>query len=155
MRVKDVILFSQQFMKEMGQITVGRIKTDANDGKFQNNKSKLKYKSLEYKARKKAGKAIPLKKKKNVSADTQTNFVNMRLTKDTQNKIVSVPTDKGFTITFGNAEIVLGNAKRGYDLYGLSNKNMAFLANNLEGEIQRKINLYEAEDEIINLGKKQ
>jgi len=155
MQVKDVILFSQQFMSEMGEITKGRIEQDADKGKFQNNKSKLKYKSLEYKTRKKAGKALSGKKKKGVSADTQTNFVNMRLTGDTLNRIKSTATDKGFAITFDNAEIVLGNAKRGYDLYGLSNKNMAFLANNLEGEIQRKINLYEAEDEIINLGKKQ
>jgi len=154
MKAKDVILFSQQFMEEMGQITVGRIKSDANDGKFQNNKSKLKYKSLEYKARKKAGKAIPLKKKKNVSADTQTSFVNMRLSGDTLNRMQSVVTNKGFDITYSNGEIVLGNANRGYDLYGLSNKNFAFLANQMEGELQRKIRLYEADDIEINLGKK-
>ena len=155
MQASEVVLFSQQFMAEMGEITKARIEQDADKGKFQNNKSKLKYKSFEYKTRKKAGKALSGKKKKGVSADTQTSFVNMRLTGDTLNKIQSVPTDKGFTISFGNAEIVLGNAKRGYDLYGLSNKNMAFLAGSFEDEIQRKINLFEADDEIINLGKKQ
>jgi len=155
MEAIDVVLFSQQFMADMGEDTKGRIEQDAERGKFQNNKSNLKYKSAEYKARKKAGKALSGKKKKGVSADTQTNFVNMHLTGDTLNRIKSKATDKGFAITFDNGEIVLGNAKRGYDLYGLSNKNMAFLARTFEDEIQRKINLFEIDDEIINLGKKQ
>ena len=78
----------------------------------------------------------------------------MRLSGDTLNRMQSVVTNKGFDITYSNGEIVLGNANRGYDLYGLSNKNFAFLANQMEGELQRKIRLYEADDIEINLGKK-
>jgi hypothetical protein len=77
----------------------------------------------------------------------------MRLTGDTLKRIGAVATGKGFTITFDNGEIVTGNAKRGYDLYGLSNANMSFLATNLETEIERKIRKYEADDIDINLGK--
>ena len=154
MKAEDVAMFSRRFMKELGAIMKDRIILDADEGKFQNNKKKLKYKSADYKMRKKAGKAISLKKKKNVSADTQTSFVNMRLSGDTLNRMQSVVTNKGFDITYSNGEIVLGNANRGYDLYGLSNKNFAYLANQMEGELQRKIRLYEADDIEINLGKK-
>jgi len=65
-----------------------------------------------------------------------------------------VSSSKGFTITFDNGEIVTGNAKHGYDLYGLSNKNLSFLATNLENEIERKVRKYEADDITVNLGKK-
>jgi hypothetical protein len=144
----EIPIFSNQYMEELGQIMAGRIVQDAGDGKFQNNRKNLKYKSVEYKTRKKAGTAV-----KNTSADTHTSFVNMRLTGDTLKRIGAVATNKGFTITFDNGEIVTGNAKRGYDLYGLSNANMSFLATNLENEIERKIRKYEADDIDINLGK--
>ena len=77
----------------------------------------------------------------------------MRLTGDTLNRIVGVGTKNGFAITYANGEIVEGNAKRGYDLYGLSDKNMSFLATHMENEIQRKILIYEAQDEIIDMSK--
>tara|TARA_R110002020_G_scaffold197230_2_gene398283 strand:+ start:247 stop:702 length:456 start_codon:yes stop_codon:yes gene_type:complete len=144
----EIPIFSNQFMKEIGAIMAGRIVQDADRGKFQNNKKNLKYKSAEYKTRKKAGTAVEV-----TSADTQTNFVNMRLTGDTLKRIGAVATSKGFTITFENGEIVTGNAKRGYDLYGLSNDNMSFLAKNLENEIERKVRKYEADDLDIHLGK--
>ena len=151
MKAEDVAIFSRRFMEELGAIMKDRIILDADEGKFQNNKKKLKYKSAEYKLRKKAGKAG----KKGVSTDTETSFVNMRLTGDTLNRIKGVGTKNGFAITYANGEIVEGNAKRGYDLYGLSDKNMSYLATHLENEIQRKILIYEAQDETINLGKKQ
>jgi hypothetical protein len=151
MKAQEVAVFTKGFMDRTAEIMAGRIVLDADDGKFQNNKKKLKYKSAEYKLRKKAGKAG----KKGVSTDTQTSFVNMRLTGDTLNRIKGVGTKNGFAITYANGEIVEGNAKRGYDLYGLSDKNMSYLATHLENEIQRKILIYEAQDETINLGKKQ
>tara|TARA_R100000458_G_C8271035_1_gene245763 strand:- start:1444 stop:1908 length:465 start_codon:yes stop_codon:yes gene_type:complete len=154
MKAQDLAVFTAQFMDETAEIMAGRIVLDADDGKFQNNKKNLKYKSAEYKLRKKAGKALS-GKKRGVSADTQTKFVNMRLSNDTLNRIKGVGTKNGFAITYANGEIVEGNAKRGYDLYGLSDKNMSYLATHLENEIQRKILIYEAQDETINLGKKQ
>lgn len=149
MKATDVAVFTKRFMDRTAEIMSGRIVLDADDGKFQNNKKRLKYKSAEYKLRKKAGKAG----KKGVSTDTQTNFVNMRLTGDTLNRIKGVGTKNGFAITYDNGEIVEGNAKRGYDLYGLSNKNMSFLATHLENEIERKVRLYEAQDQTLNIGK--
>ena len=116
MKAQDVAIFSRRFMDELGAVMKDRIILDADEGKFQNNKKKLKYKSAEYKIRKKAGKALS-GKKKGVSADTQTSFVNMRLSGDTLNRMQSVVTNKGFDITYSNGEIVLGNANRGYDLY--------------------------------------
>jgi len=151
MKAQDLAVFTKGFMDETAEIMAGRIVLDADDGKFQNNKKKLKYKSAEYKLRKKASKAG----KKGVPTDTETSFVNMRLTSDTLNRIKGIGTKNGFAITYANGEIVEGNAKRGYDLYGLSNKNMSYLATHLENEIERKILIYEAQDETINLGKKQ
>ena len=136
-------------MEELGEVMAGRIVHDADRGVFQNNTKSHKYKSAEYKARKKAGTAVS----GSTSADTHTSFVNMRLTGDTLKKIGAVATGKGFAITFDNGEIITGNAKRGYDLYGLSNKNLSFLATNLETEIERKIRKYEADDLDIKLGK--
>ena len=154
----EIPIFSNQFMKELGEIMAGRIVQDAGDGKFQNNKRGLNYKSAEYKTAKKRGMTSLRTGKKykslgTSSTDTHTNFVNMRLTGDTLKRIGAVATNKGFTITFDNGEIVTGNAKHGYDLFGLSNKNLSFLANDLENEIERKIRKYEADDLDVNLGK--
>jgi len=148
-RASDIPIFSKQYMEELGEVMAGRIVHDADRGVFQNNTKSHKYKSAEYKARKKAGTAVS----GSTSADTHTSFVNMRLTGDTLKKIGAVATGKGFAITFDNGEIITGNAKRGYDLYGLSNKNLSFLATNLETEIERKIRKYEADDLDIKLGK--
>ena len=155
----EIPIFSNRYMGELGEIIAGRIVDDADRGRFQNNKRNLKYKSAEYKKAKKRGMTSLRTGKKykslgSTSTDTQTNFVNMRLTGDTLKRIGAVATRKGFTITFDNGEIVTGNAKRGYDLYGLSNANMSFLATNLEDEIERKIRRYESDDIDINLGKK-
>ena len=149
-RASDIPIFSKRFMGETGEIMAGRIVQDAGRGVFQNNTKSHRYKSAIYKARKKAGKAVS----GSTSADTHTSFVNMRLTGDTLKRIGAVATSKGFTITFDNGEIITGNAKRGYDLYGLSNKNLSFLATNLENEIERKVRKYEADDITVNLGKK-
>ena len=148
-RASDIPIFSNQYMKELGEVMAGRIVHDADRGVFQNNTKSHKYKSAEYKARKKSGTAVS----GSTSADTHTSFVNMRLTGDTLKRIGAVATSKGFTITFDNGEIITGNAKRGYALYGLSNKNLSFLATNLETEIERKIRKYEADDLDIKLGK--
>lgn len=149
MKAQELAVFTSRFMNQTAEIMAGRIVLDADSGKFQNNKKRLKYKSAEYKLRKKAGKAG----KKGVSTDTQTGFVNMRLTGDTLGRIKGVGTKNGFAITYNNGEIVEGNAKRGYDLYGLSNKNMSYLATHLENEIERKVRLYEAQDQTLNIGK--
>ena len=148
-KASSIPIFSDRFMEELGEVMAGRIVHDADRGVFQNNTKSHKYKSAEYKARKKSGTAVS----GSTSADTHTSFVNMRLTGDTLKRIGAVATSKGFTITFDNGEIITGNAKRGYDLYGLSNKNLSFLATNLETEIERKIRKYEADDLDIKLGK--
>ena len=148
-RASDIPIFSNQYMEELGEVMAGRIVHDADRGVFQNNTKSHKYKSADYKARKKSGTPVS----GSTRADTHTSFVNMRLTGDTLKRIGAVATSKGFTITFDNGEIITGNAKRGYDLYGLSNKNLSFLATNLETEIERKIRKYEADDLDIKLGK--
>ncbi|QDP60025.1 MAG: hypothetical protein GOVbin4580_45 [Prokaryotic dsDNA virus sp.] len=133
-------------MDQLGRKVAGRIILDAGKGIFQNNKKKLKYKSETYKQAKKAGKASG-----KVSADRTTNFVNMRLTGDTLNKLSSSPSKKGFNIDYGNPLVILGNAKRDYDLYGISFKNLSFISKSLQREINRKISQYEKEDIEINL----
>ena len=148
-RASDIPIFSNQYMEKLGELKAGRIVHDADRGVFQNNTKSHKYKSAEYKARKKSGTLDT----GSTSADTHTSFVNMRLTGDTLKKIGAVATSKGFTITFDNGEIVTVKAKHGYDLFGLSNKNLSFLANDLENEIERKIRKYEADDLDVNLGK--
>jgi|TARA_A100001515_G_scaffold12927_3_gene9828 hypothetical protein len=146
MRANDIPIFSRSFMDQLGRKVAGRIILDAGKGIFQNNKKKLKYKSETYKQAKKAGKASG-----KVSADRTTNFVNMRLTGDTLNKLSSSPSKKGFNIDYGNPLVILGNAKRDYDLYGISFKNLSFISRSLQREINRKISQYEKEDIEINL----
>ena len=149
-KASSIPIFSNRFMGELGEVMAGRIVEDAGRGVFQNNTRSHRYKSALYKVRKKAGTTGT----GSTSADRHTSFVNMRLTGDTLKRIGAVSSCKGFTITFDNGEIVTGNAKHGYDLYGLSNKNLSFLATNLENEIERKVRKYEADDITVNLGKK-
>ena len=73
MKATEVAVFTKRFMDRTAEIMAGRIVLDADDGKFQNNKRRLKYKSAEYKIRKKAGKAGG----KGVSTDRNINFVPM------------------------------------------------------------------------------
>ena len=146
MNLGQVPIFTRRFMDQLGIKVAGRIILDAGKGIFQNNKKGFKYKSESYKEAKKAGKAT-----KKVSADRTTKFVNMRLTGDTLNKIKSTPTKRGFNIDYGNPLVVLGNAKRDYDLYGISNKNLSFISRSLQREINRKISEYEKQDIEIKI----
>ena len=52
MKATEVAVFTKRFMDRTAEIMAGRIVLDADDGKFQNNKRRLKYKSDEYKFRK-------------------------------------------------------------------------------------------------------
>jgi hypothetical protein len=146
MNLGQVPIFTQNFMARLGRTVRGRIVQDSLKGIFQNNKKGFKYKSESYKQSKKAGKITG-----KVSADKTTKFVNMRLTGDTHNKITSTPTKRGFNIDYGNSLIVLGNAKRDYDLYGISNKNLSFISRSLQREINRKISEYEKQDIEIKI----
>jgi hypothetical protein len=96
------------------------------------------------------GKNGKLKAFRNQATDTQTAFVNMRLTGRTLRSMrASSKTDTAI-ITYDRGEIVLGNQKRGYDIYDLSNKNKEFIAERFGKELlDRNIKKYVSKTTII------
>jgi len=82
-----------------------------------------------------------------------TKSVNMKLTGETQRKIMPEgKTDSAYVI-FGNADIILGNEKRGYIIRDLSNKNKSKTVKRIEHVVQKRIDKYhKSKDLNINIG---
>lgn len=142
-------------MSKLAQDAIDKIQLDASKGRFQNNKSGLQYKSDTYKRYKANNmKGFRTKKKlkafKNQSTDTHTAYVNMKLTGRTLRSMRPSGKKDVAIITFDRGEIVLGNQEKGYDIYGLSNKNLDFVAKRFEKEIlDRNIKKYVSKTTVI------
>ena len=143
MRIQDILKPNAKVMTKLAQDAIDKIQSDANKGQFQNNKSGFQYKSNTYKKYKansmrgfRTGKK--LKAYANQSTDTRTSFVNMQLTGRTLNGMRASGRTDTAIITFDRGEIVLGNQKRGYDIYDLSNKNQEFIAERFGKELLDK-----------------
>ena len=96
------------------------------------------------------GKNGKLKAFRNQSTDTQTAFVNMKLTGRTLRSMRGSGKTDTAIITYDRGEIVLGNQKRGYDIYDLSNKNKEFIAERFGKELlDRNIKKYVSKTTII------
>jgi|TARA_R100001129_G_scaffold169489_2_gene138312 hypothetical protein len=146
MRIDQVVKPNSKVMSKLAQDTIDKITLDASEGKFQNGKSGYGYKNdtyKRYKANSMQGRSGKLKAYKGQSTDTTTSFVNMRLTGRTLRGMrASGKTDTAI-ITYDRGEIVLGNQKRGYDIYDLSNKNKEFIAERFGKELlDRNIKKY-------------
>ena len=168
MRIDQVVKPNSKVMSKLAQDAIDKIWEDASVGKFQNGKSGLQYSNKgagvgfrtivvngkkrvvnidSYKNRKAAGMRYAngqrVKGYKGRSTDTNTSFVNMHLTKDTLRGMRASGNTDTAIITYDRGEIVLGNQKRGYDIYDLSNKNKEFIAERFGKELlDRNIKKY-------------
>ena len=146
MRLDQVVKPNSKVMTKLAQDAIDKITLDASKGKFQNDRSGYSYKSdtyRKYKANSMRGKNGKLKAFANQSTDTQTSFVNMKLTGRTLRGMRGSGKTDTAIITYDRGEIVLGNQKRGYDIYDLSNKNKEFIAERFGKELlDRNIKKY-------------
>ena len=146
MRLDQVVKPNSKVMTKLAQDAIDKITLDASKGKFQNDRSGYSYKSdtyRKYKANSMRGKNGKLKAFANQSTDTQTSFVNMKLTGRTLRSMRGSGKTDTAIITYDRGEIVLGNQKRGYDIYDLSNKNKEFIAERFGKELlDRNIKKY-------------
>ena len=154
MKLPDIPKVTNSFMKTLAQLGIDEIQHDASKGKFQNGARGKQYKSKAYKRYKRnnmtgfrTGKK--LKGFGNQSTDTQTSFVNMKLTGRTFRGMRASSGKQTGIITYDRGEIVLGNRKRGYDIYDLSNKNKELILEDLEALYSQRIKKYVSKDIII------
>ena len=153
MRIDQVVKPNSKVMSKLAQDAIDKITLDASKGKFQNGKGGYGYKSdtyRKYKANSMQGRNGKLKAFKGQSTDTTTSFVNMRLTGRTLRGMRASGNTNTAIITYDRGEIVLANAKRGYDIYDLSNKNKEFIAKRFGKELlDRNIKKYVSKTTII------
>lgn len=155
MRIDQVVKPDSKVMSKLAQDAIDKITLDASKGRFQNDKSGFSYKSdtyRKYKANSMRGirTGKKLKAYANQSTDTQTSFVNMRLTGRTLRSMRASSKSDTAIITYDRGEIVLGNQKRGYDIYDLSDKNKEFIADRFGKELlDRNIKKYVSKTTII------
>ena len=153
MRIDQVVKPNSKVMSKLAQDAIDKITLDASKGQFQNGKGGYGYKSdtyRKYKANSMQGRNGKLKAFKGQSTDTTTSFVNMRLTGRTLRGMRGSGTTNTAIITYDRGEIVLGNEKRGYDIYDLSNKNKEFIAKRFGKELlDRNIKKYVSKTTII------
>jgi len=154
MKLPDIPKVTNSFMKTLAQLAIDEIQYDASKGKFQNGKSGLQYKSSTYKRYKKNNMTGTRTGKKlkgfaNQSTDTNISYVNMRLTGRTLRGMRASSGKNTAIITYDRGEIVLGNQKRGYDIYDLSNENKKIILEDLDKIYSDRINKYVSKDIII------
>ena len=155
MRIDQVVKPDSKVMSKLAQDAIDKITLDASKGKFQNDRSGFSYKSdtyRKYKANSMRGirTGKKLKAYANQSTDTTTSFVNMRLTGRTLRSMRASSKPDTAIITYDRGEIVLGNQKRGYDIYDLSDKNKEFIADRFGKELlDRNIKKYVSKTTII------
>ena len=153
MKISDIPVPNKRVMGKLAQDCIDVIQGDASKGKFQNGRSGFQYKSKaykKYKANSMQGKKGKLKAFRNQSTNTQTSYVDMNLTKRTLRSMRASSNKKNAIITYDRGEIVLGNQKRGYDIYGLSDKNQEFIADRFGKELlDKNIKKYVSKTTII------
>lgn len=155
MRIDQVVKPDAKVMSKLAQDAIDKITLDASKGKFQNDRSGLPYQNDTYRKYKANGMrgirtGKKLKAYANQSTDTTTSFVNMRLTGRTLRSMRASSKLDTAIITYDRGEIVLGNQKRGYDIYDLSDKNKEFIAERFGKELlDRNIKKYVSKTTII------
>tara|TARA_R100000329_G_C7515448_1_gene181665 strand:- start:44 stop:505 length:462 start_codon:yes stop_codon:yes gene_type:complete len=147
MKLFEVPKVTNKFMKAIGQEAIDLIVSDADKGIFQNNARKKPYKSETYKKYKansmnRLSDGKKLKRFRNQSTDTTTQYINMRLTGRTLRGIRAGSRKNTAIITFDRGEIILGNKKT--DLYDLRQVNKNKLFRNVEKLYDSNIKRYTA-----------
>ena len=155
MRLDQVVKPNSKVMSKLAQDAIDKITLDASRGKFQDDKRGLPYQNDTYRKYKANGMrgirtGKKLKAYANQSTDTTTSFVNMRLTGRTLRSMRASSKPDTAIITYDRGEIVLGNQKRGYDIYDLCDKNKEFIADRFGKELlDRNIKKYVSKTTII------
>mgnify|MGYP003112305529 FL=1 len=153
LKAQDIPKFPKGLMKKAGEKAKSLIIEDADNGIFQNNQKKLSYSepyatlkqgSMRRSGRglKKKGKGTRFKAFKGKSLNTETAFVNMRLTGQTLRRIAVKTIKDGFKLVFANGGIVEGNANRGYVLDDLRDENYLKIEKMLGIQLDRNIKKY-------------
>jgi len=153
MKLPDIPKVNNAFMKTLAQLAIDEIQHDASKGQFQNGNRSMQYKSGPYKRYKRNGMigvtGKKLKAFRNQSTDTNTAFVNMKLTGKTLRGMRAGSSKNTAIITYDKGEIVLGNKSRGYDIYDLTNQNKELILEDLENLYAKRIKKYISKTTII------
>ena len=167
MKAQEIMKLGASSRKMAGEAAKSFIIADADKGKFQNGKSGIRYSTkgspysyADYKKNNMRTFVVDAGRKlkgfEGVSSDTQTGFVNAKLTGETLRRITSKSKTSNtlFELNYERGEVVLGlKEEKGADLYDLSDENKTKVVNILMKEVARKANKYMAEDIKINIGK--
>ena len=152
MRAPQILDIPASLWKKIGGQTATRIVKGSDAGfgiDASGKKKKHKPYSTKYKILKTAGKAAP----KGVSASRQVSPPNLRLTGVMLNSISAQnATKNGVEIIFRDGLKVEGNAKRGRDIYGISDTNENILLNDLSKHIKKNLNKYVKKSIEIKIG---
>tara|TARA_Y100001963_G_scaffold141180_1_gene209094 strand:+ start:710 stop:1240 length:531 start_codon:yes stop_codon:yes gene_type:complete len=174
-KISDIPVPNKRVMGKLAQDCIDVIQGDASKGKFQNGRSGFQYSNKgakvgfrtiivngkkrvvnidSYKNRKASGMRYSngqrVKGFEKKATNTQTAYVDMNLTKRTLRSMRASSNKKNAIITYDRGEIVLGNQKRGYDIYGLSDKNQEFIADRFGKELlDKNIKKYVSKTTII------
>jgi len=169
MNLKDIIKLDAPFWKQLGEFLSNKIRLDASEGKFQNDRSGFRYSPqyAKYKAngmrrvtftnRGRSVKGSRLKKAngrftqgnkrtggtRGSISSTNVAFVNMELTGQTLRGLrYRESTQNSVTIGYNpnDGMKILGNKnKHGYDILGLSTENQALTRDMISDEIKENI----------------
>lgn len=173
MKAKDIMKLEQTDWHKIAIYIRGLIITDMDKGKLQGRQRKYSNKGANvgwrtikvngknraifidsYKNKKSKGfEPVRPESLKGKALNRHTKSVNMKLTGETQRRIMPEgKTDSAFVV-FGNADIILGNEKRGYVIRDLNNKNKVKTVARIGNTVQKRIDKYhKSKDLNINIG---
>ena len=90
---------------------------------------------------------------KGKALNRHTRSVNMKLTGETQRRIIPEGKEDGAYVIFGNAHIILSNEDKGYIIRNLNNRNKAKTAKKVCEIVQNNVNKYhQSKDLNIKIG---
>ena len=90
---------------------------------------------------------------KGKALNRHTRSVNMKLTGETQRRIIPEGKEDGGYVIFGNAHIILSNEDKGYIIRNLNNRNKAKTAKKVCEIVQNNVNKYhQSKDLNIKIG---
>ena len=138
MKITKILDMPVSIWKRVGGRATTNIVRGADAGKDKNDDNFKGY-TAEYSERKKRGKASP----KGVSVSRQVSPPNLRLTSVMLNSIKAhKPTRTGVEIDFRDAMKVMGNAKEGRDIFGISPSNSNDITEIISEHLGKNISKY-------------
>ena len=143
MRLPEVTKVNRRLMRKLAQDALDKILLDLSGGKFQDGSGPKPYPDSPYKSYKSTGMQRKrgggrLKGFKGKALNTDTDFVNLHLTKATIRGIRAGAKKDTAVITYDNGQVVLGQKANGYNIYDLSDDNLNFIAERFGKELLDK-----------------